>query len=132
MKVLLALFVTSIAQLSYAQLLPQPETGNDTVGYKTVDEALADLRVKPGIELTDRQGWTIATDREAKTIWSFTPRGHPAFPAVVKRTVTEHDGSVFIRMGILCQSDKLACDQLVVEFNQMNERMRASMAKKPN
>ena len=124
MKVLLALFVTSIAQLSYAQLLPQPETGNDTVGYNTVDTALADLRVKPG--------WTIATDREAKTIWSFTPRGHPAFPAVVKRTVTEHDGSVFIRMGILCQSDKLACDQLVVEFNQMNERMRASMAKKPN
>lgn len=121
-----------MTQLCHAQLLLQPETDNDTVGYKTVDEALADLRVKPGVELSDRQGWTIATDRGAQTIWSFTPKGHAAYPAVVKRTVTEHDGSVFIRMGVLCQSDKLACDQLVVEFNQMNERMRQSMAKKPN
>lgn len=97
------------------------------VGYPTVAGALAALKAKDGVKLSERGGWTIVDDRAAGAVWSFTPAGHPAHPAVVKRVIGEHGGQVAVNMTALCQAGKAACDQLIEEFRQLNEQMAQSM-----
>ncbi len=98
-----------------------------SIGYPSALAALEDLKSKPGVELREEMGWTVATDRAAYTVWSFTPVGHPAHPAAVKRIVTEKDGAVWMDTKVLCQATRAACDQLVEDFKQLNERTRQSM-----
>ncbi len=93
------------------------------IGYPTVDAALQALKARSDVTVSVRDGWTIVDDRSASTIWSFTPPGHPAHPAAVKRTVVPRDGAMFVQMNALCQADKAACDRLIEEFKQLNERM---------
>lgn len=70
----------------------------------------------------------MATDENGNhVLWSFTPEGHAAHPAAVKRTVLEKDGAVFIDMKVLCFGTQAACDKLVEEFKQLNERIKESM-----
>jgi hypothetical protein len=98
---------------------PLPET-DSSVGYDTVDAALIALRSKPGIVFTTENGWLIATDEAAYTIWSFAPKGYPAYPAVVKRQVTAQTVGSQIEMSVLCEASKQACDDLVRTFAEMN------------
>jgi hypothetical protein len=112
---------------SQSKLLP--ETANPSIGYATVEKAFSALSGKTGVQISVQGGWTIASDKEAKTIWSFTPKDHPAHPSVVKRTIAERDGSIYVDMNILCEASKAACDQLVSEFNDLNDRAKQNMAK---
>lgn len=113
------------------QLLPIPEQEDGGVGYKTVDEAMAALRAKEGVEIRIQQGWTIATDRAANTIWSFSPREYPAHPAVVKRALVERNGQIFVNMSVLCQAPKIPCDNLVHDFQLMNSKLADEMQHRP-
>ena len=99
---------------------PLPE-GAISIEYPTVSDALAGLRAKPGIVFTTENGWLIATDDAAYTIWSFAPRGYPAYPAVVKRWVIPKQIGSEIRMDILCEASKQACDDLVRTFAKIND-----------
>jgi len=64
-------------------------------------------------------------DKRNDTQWSFAPRGHYAYPAVVRRKIEQNpDGNVFVRMSSLCEADKASCDKLIDEFKQLNERIR--------
>ena len=103
---------------------PRSQSG---VGYPSAEAALADLKTKPGVEVREEIGWTVATDRASYTVWSFAPAWHPAHPAVVKRTAVERDGAVYVETKVLCQASKQACDALVEDFKQLNERARQSM-----
>lgn len=128
MKTLTAFLLLLAAYAHAADVQPTPpQEAEGTIGYDSVDAALSALRAKTDVEVIVDHGWTIATDHREKTIWSFAPNGHPAFPAAVKRTLVERDGTLFVRMAVLCEASKTACDRLVVEFNELNERMRASM-----
>jgi hypothetical protein len=100
---------------------PLPEAPNSTIGYASAAEALAALRVKPGVEISTQKGWTVATDSPARTIWSFTPAAHPAHPAAVKRSVVQQGDQVSLEMKVLCQAGKAACDDLVRDFTALNE-----------
>ena len=104
---------------------PIPEAEESSIGYATVAEALAALKAKPGVEISNEDGWTIIADGLA--LWSFTPEVHPAHPTAVKREVIERDGKVVIEMAVLCQSTKEPCDQLVREFAERNENMRRQL-----
>ena len=97
---------------------------SSALGYPNAPAALEALRRKPGVSISVQSGWTIATDRSAYAIWSFTPQGHPAHPSVVRRTVFEKDGSVHVRTNVLCKAAKPTCDNLVADFNHLNSRMR--------
>ena len=99
---------------------PLPEAPNSTIGYPTVAAALAALRSRPGVQFTNENGWTIATDEAAYTIWSFAPTDYPAFPAVVRRQVVTRGATTGIEMTILCEASKAACDDLVRVFARMN------------
>lgn len=111
---------------------PLPEVPHSSIGYSTVAAALADLRTKPGVQIREQQGWTIIRDQESGNLalWSFTPPGHPAHPAAVKRVVAEKDGAVYIDMKVLCQADKTSCDTLVREFQALNDRIKEEVRNK--
>ncbi|WP_373987900.1 hypothetical protein [Duganella sp. BuS-21] len=131
MRRLVALtFFTCVS--AWAQDTPLPETEKSAIEYKSIPEALAGLRAKPGTEISNQGGWTIAIEPDTKVIWSFAPESHPAYPALVKRAVVSQNGSVFVKMDVKCQASKSACDALVREFIQLNEKMRSSFQSKEN
>lgn len=105
--------------------------GQGGVGYPTVDAALQALEARSDVRISVQGGWTIAEDRAAGAVWSFTPPDHPAHPAVVKRAVVERDGQAFIDMTALCQASKGACDKLIADFQALNERTAQSARKAP-
>jgi hypothetical protein len=107
---------------------PQKSSG---IGYPSVAAALADLHSKPEVIFREEGGWIIAEDRSHYTLWSFATEGDPAYPSAVKRTaVQESGGNVTMSMNILCESNQDACDKLVANFNELNERARDSLQSK--
>jgi hypothetical protein len=101
------------------------------IGYPSVAAALADLHSKPEVLFREEGGWIIAEDRSHYTLWSFATEGDPAYPSAVKRTaVQETGGSVTMNMNILCESTQDACDKMVANFNELNERARDSLNSK--
>jgi hypothetical protein len=97
------------------------------IGYSSVAEALEALKAKSGANVTVQQGWTIVDDRPGNAFWSFTPPGHPAHPAAIKRSIVSRDGGMYVDMSALCQAEKAACDKLIEEFKALNERMRSDI-----
>ena len=127
---LVAWFSSVACSLAFSQAL-LPEAKQPTIGYATVEEALASLQTNPKIQVSVQGGWTIASDKENKTLWSFSPKGDPSYPSAVKRVVEERDDTVFVHMDVLCEASKSACDNLVRQFQQLNERMRQNMQHVP-
>jgi hypothetical protein len=101
------------------------------IGYPSVAAALRDLHSKPDVIFREEGGWIIAEDRSHYTLWSFATESDPAYPSAVKRTaVQETGGSVTMNMNILCEAKQDACDKLVANFNELNERARDSLKNK--
>jgi hypothetical protein len=93
----------------------------DGIGYPSVDEARRAVTALPGAKVSEHQGWLIV--EQIPTLWSFTPAGHEAYPAAVKRTVVQRDdGRSYIDMKVLCEAPKAACDRLVESFKNLNEQ----------
>lgn len=125
----LPLWLALMSPCAAQQEAPLKETPGafSKYGYRTVAEALEGLKRQPGatVEVTKPDGWTIVTQPEPDyAIWSFTPAGHYAHPAVVRRGVVEANGSVSVRMNALCEADKASCDRLIREFQALNAKMR--------
>lgn len=108
------------------------ESQNNEIGFATVAEALAALRSRPGVQISQQGGWTIVTESASGTIWSFTPSDHPAHSSAVKRSVVSRDGSTYIDMKVLCEANKTACDKLVADFQQLNQRAAGSIRERPS
>jgi hypothetical protein len=106
-----------------AQVSPLPETISSGIEYKSVAEALKALRAKPNVEISMQRDWIIVEEPANYTVWSFAPKEHAAYPAVVKRQAIQKDGVVSIKTDVICEATKTACDALVHEFKQMNENM---------
>ena len=100
-----------------------------SIGYPTVDAALDALHRDPRAQFSIQGGWTIVATEENgnHVLWSFTPKGHAAYPAAVKRTVLDKDGAVSLDMKVLCFGTQAACDKLVDEFKGLNERIKQDM-----
>lgn len=100
-----------------------------SIGYASVAEAFEDLKSNPLAEVREQDGWTVVSmqDGEERSIWSFTPPGHPAHPAAVKRPIYEQDGAVRMRTNALCQASKLECDRLMEEFAELERKIREHM-----
>ncbi len=103
-----------------------PESDRATVGYRSVEAALKALHQKPGVTFRSENGWLIADEDGARTIWSFAPTGHPAYPTVVKRAVVVVDGVTNIQMDVLCEADKVACDNIVIQSTDQRAYQRRS------
>jgi len=107
---------------------PLPEQSQSTIGYPTPDAALTALHAKPSVEFSTQDGWTIASDPDTNTVWSFPPQRDPAYPAVVRRQMTPAPGGkVAVQMDVLCSATKAACDDLVRAFERMNDEAQRQL-----
>ncbi len=96
--------------------------------YASVSAALEALRSEPNAQFREQRGWTVVASREddAAVEWFFTPAGHAAHPAVVKRTATERDGIGMIDLVAMCHVEQSACDRLLDDFRQQHELEQAA------
>jgi hypothetical protein len=99
-----------------------------TIGYATVAATLEALRSEPSAQFHEQRGWKVVASRErdAPVEWFFTPEGHAAHPAVVKRTATERDGLGMIDLVALCHAEQSACDRLLDDFRQQHDLEQAA------
>ena len=119
--------------LAAALQVANAQSSPSKIEFKTVAAALEALKAKPNVQVTTTKsdGWTIVNDAKEDTQWSFTPRGHYAHPAVVKRMLrVREDKNLYVEMSVLCEAEKEPCDRLVEEFKQLNERMRQAVQRK--
>jgi len=127
MKALLALLsIVASANLAVAQGV----TGAERLEYATAAQALEALRAKPGVNISVQSGWTVIEDHSTLTLWSFTPAGHRAHPAAIKRMIIEDRGNFFVKMNVLCSASKPDCDALVADFEKLNDRMRDDLQRR--
>jgi hypothetical protein len=127
-KVRWAAVALALALGGIARAEPLPEQQHSTIGYPTPDAALAALHAKPTVEFSTQDGWTIASDPDTNTVWSFPPQRDPAYPAVVRRQMTPApDGKVVVQMDVLCSATKAACDDLVRAFERMNDEAQRQL-----
>lgn len=117
----LLLVIISITSIASAQ-----QTEENSIPYKTVEEAFAALEKNPDAVLTEYEGWKVFNVKESGVyvLWSFTPVDHPAHPTVVKRSIVKKDGELFIDMAALCFSTKISCDSLMEDFKLINENIK--------
>ena len=86
------------------------------------------MHAKPSVEFSIQDGWTIASDPDTNTVWSFPPQRDPAYPAVVRRQMTTAPGGkVAVQMDVLCSATKAACDDLVRAFERMNDEAQRQL-----
>ena len=86
------------------------------IGYPTVDAALAAVRARPGVTESQKDGWTVFDDKARYETWYFSAAGHPAHPAVVKRTLLSGVGGTRTQMAALCGGGQAECDKVVKQF----------------
>lgn len=105
---------------------------SESFGYPSVQAAMNALQKEPTVEIIPQQGWIIVKQRDdAKgvlAIWSFTPPTHSAHPAVVRRNFVQTGDAVSIEMRVLCEAPKEACDQLVRDFQALNDQLKARVS----
>src|SRR5262245_38767965 len=117
---MLAAAFTSHAALAQDESAP--------IGQATVAGVLESLRADSTAQFREQRGWTVVASRERgePVEWFFTPEGHAAHPAVVKRTALERDGVGMIDLAALCQAEQAACDQLLDDFRQQQQLAQAA------
>ena len=98
------------------------------IGQTSVAAVLESLHAEPSAQFHEQRGWTVVANREdgAPVEWFFTPEGHAAHPAVVKRTAMERGGVGMIDLAALCHADQPACDRLLDDFRQQHELAQAA------
>ena len=98
--------------------------------YGSVAEAMKAAKAMPGavLSVTKPDGWVIVNEDGGKVVWSFTPEGNYAHPAVVRRALTvSQSGDVRVETRARCEARKEPCDRLIREFQEMNERIRQNI-----
>ena len=116
---LLVALATGLAQAQPAPAAP--------IAFTSVAEALAALTARDGngsgTIVVHTDGWTIVNEPMLSTQWSFTPAGHAAHPAVVRRVIRRDAAAASVDTQALCEAPKDACANLQAEFEAMNGRI---------
>jgi len=120
-----------LQSLAFAQDTAAPQSvGESPIGYATVQEAFDALVADPSAVQSEYEGWTSFNQKaDGKYIlWSFTPQDHPVHPTAVRREIVNKDGEVFITMAVLCHSSRFDCDQLIEQFEQINQNLKRKLS----
>lgn len=120
--------------LAAALVLAGPAQAQDKprpLGYAKVADALAALEKNPDATISHPDGWTVVTVQKPElAVWSFVPKEHDAYPAVVRRLVRKTDKGTFVEMKVLCQAKQEPCRRLALQFQQMTAQMQQALAAK--
>lgn len=119
-------FSLSSARAQDAPVVTAPQSRAETarpIPYDSVSEAFERVRARGDASVLVREdGWTIISFPN-NDVWSFVPKGHDAYPAVVKRSLsTNAQGETYIDMAVLCTGDQNACARLVHGFEAENRQ----------
>jgi hypothetical protein len=107
------------------------EERSSSIGYASVEDALAALRADPTATESAWDGWALFVRSDGREFWSFTPESHPAHPSAAKRTAYQDDnGAWHVDTRMLCQSTKASCDALMEEYRQLDERMKVNIQRR--
>lgn len=121
----LSFFMVALAcAVSASAQTPAPEPAR--IDFPSVAAALTALEARDGngTIVTHSDGWTIVNEPLASAQWSFTPSGHAAYPAVVRRVIKRPPaGTVTVEVSSLCEAPPAECSKLLAEFHAMNERI---------
>ncbi len=128
MRTLLIVPLTlAAAAAAFAQAPAAPSAPAVTpIPDRTVAAAQARLEALDGngAIVTHGDGWTTVNEPAASAQWSFTPAGHYAHPAVVRRVIVRGaGGAISVDTQALCEAKADACGRLVAEFEAMNDRI---------
>ena len=134
-KLIFVIAVAGACSLAWAQGRPpvvepgSPQAASN-IGYKSVAAALEGLRKRKDVTFEEQKnGWLNALEPGGTTSWTFVPRGHPAYPAVVKRALVDFGGGDYnVLMSTLCEGVAKACDDLTADFAARNEKLRKEIA----
>lgn len=124
MRSLLTITLLAASAASFAQTAERPAPG--PIPFPTVAAARQALEARDGdgTVVTHPDGWTVVNEPLASAQWSFVPEQHAAYPAVVRRVILRGaDGKASVDTASLCEAPKPACEQLLVEFASMNDRI---------
>jgi hypothetical protein len=111
-----------LAGPAHAQEKPRP------LGYAKVADALAALEKNHDAKFSHPDGWTVVTVQKPElAVWSFVPKGHDAYPAVVRRLVRKTDKGTFVEMKVLCEAKQEPCRRLALQFQQLTAQMQQAM-----
>ncbi|MCB1746263.1 MAG: hypothetical protein H6977_10840 [Gammaproteobacteria bacterium] len=97
-----------------AAVFTLPATGAAAgIGYASVSSARSALLDRAGARVEAVRGWTVVdAGGPAHTRWSFAPRAHPAYPALVRRDVVSRDGVPTLVTWFLCEGRRASCETL--------------------
>ena len=116
--------------LGSAQAQPAPATAAASaaplpIEFSSVAQALAALQARDGngTVVTHTDEWTIVVEPLASAQWSFTPPGHEAYPAVVRRVIRRGAGGASVETASLCEAPADACTRLLEKFATLNDRI---------
>ncbi|MES2208290.1 MAG: hypothetical protein V4525_16020 [Pseudomonadota bacterium] len=118
MKIFCTLLAFALT-LANTNVLASDATPLETTRFKTVSDALVVLQSRSDVSYkAARPGGMVMANYSAPfSTWSFVPKEHYAYPAVVKREVKQRDsGEMYIEVSALCQAEKLRCEKLMDEF----------------
>jgi hypothetical protein len=96
------------------------------IEFHSVAEALKALEARDGVDTvaTHAEGWVTVNEPAAAAQWTFTPPGHDAYPAVVRRIIRRgSNGKYTVETTSLCEAAQDKCSQLVTDFESMNGRI---------
>lgn len=123
---LLPIAFALLAGSALAQQQQQQAASSTRIGYPSVAAALQDLASRDGngTIVTHSEGWTVINEPLASAQWSFAPKDHAAWPAVVRRIIKRGPGgAVSVDTAQLCEGPAAACETMLAEFAAMNERI---------
>ena len=66
-------------------------------------------------------------EKNPTLVYTMTTKGHPAHPAVVCRKQDKDGDNIVLKMVVVCDGGKDACDKLRNDFNVMNAKMQAEV-----
>jgi hypothetical protein len=96
------------------------------IEFRSVAEALKSLEARDGVDTvaTHAEGWVTINEPAAAAQWTFTPPGHDAYPAVVRRIIRRgSNGKYIVETTSLCEAAQDKCSQLLADFETMNGRI---------
>lgn len=130
----IAAALISGAALAQAPTPPAAPATPAPLPYATVAQALAGLKARDGdgtIVTDGGDGWVIVNEPLASAQWTFTPAGHAAYPAVVRRTIRRGPNrAVSVDVATICEAPAAACAELTRTFEGMNERITQAVGSK--
>lgn len=93
------------------------------VGYDSVAAALSALRADPAASVHEQDGWTHVMQNNDLIRWTFVPRGHRAWPAVVRRDIVDDGRGPRLETRLLCEAGRPACDALFERLRSADESL---------